>query len=92
MSDQYKGSIFRWRSNALKQYGSGHIFASGITVEDARRRALSKIEDYLRKNYESWFYDPEDTENVDDFMAKFKDDIMGEPEDQLDVCFMRGSE
>jgi hypothetical protein len=91
--------IFLWRSEALRNYASGHIFATGKTIDEARDRAMTAYKDYLSSD--AWwgdapdadgnFPDEEAREEYEAAIKAFEKDLAAEP--HLGVAFLvKGSE
>lgn len=82
--DQVK--LYRWHSQALKNYRTGDILALGTDVEDARRRARLGFMAVATEHYQ-WMIDkypdyqarPDDIEDRDAKLALLEADIMKEP-------------
>lgn len=92
-------NLYHWNcSEALKNYSQGDIIVMAETVEQARIKARTQIEIFI-KEARSWWYDlngelyPDDHEERDRFIAKFEQDIAHEPElVELGAIFITGSE
>jgi hypothetical protein len=84
---------FRWRSDALKQYGQGHIIVLAANAEEARAKAKAQVDPWIRENRE--FMLPEfnsgDEDDYNALVALFEADIAGEPE-EIETLFISGSE
>ena len=51
--------LFVWDSTALKQYRNGDIIVAAENEIEARNKAISEINDYVRSsksNFSYWFY------------------------------------
>lgn len=88
--------FYSWRSDALKQYGSGWILVSAETVEEARARARLQFPEWLKQE-RSYLFGPDgapDELSEDQFtelMTKLDTDLAADP--HIHQClFIEGSE
>lgn len=93
--------LFQWYSDALKNYGPGHIIVMAEDLAEAREKVLIEFYNYLKSenSYWSWYFnsdgtlDQDYTEDYDKLVDKFKKDISWEPrEKDSGVIFVKGSE
>jgi hypothetical protein len=83
--------LFRWHSNALKNYGKGHIIVMAENVKDARNKALLFIVNVLLDPNGDYNY--LDEEQIIEKKNEFVKDIDAEPEIVNDeVVLISGSE
>ncbi len=92
--------LYRWRSEALMNYGYGHAFALGSSVDEARSAAMAAYKAHLSSD-EWWgngpdeqgnFYFDEDREDYEAAIAKFTADLNADPIAVGDAFVVRGSE
>lgn len=86
-------TMFVWRSEALKNYQSGHLIALAADADKARAKIRNQIEPWIREHRE-WLlpeYNGGDSEDYDEFVAKFEADLAKEPTTH-DHLFIMGSE
>lgn len=84
--------LFHWRSQALKNYGSGYIVAMAETVEEARKNVLALAQAEIVNRY-CWLdpSDPDDKAEIEAKMAEFLADMQDEPSTDT-VILIYGSE
>jgi len=92
--------MYRWKSEYLKNYGSGDIIVCAPSVEYARELASAEFEKKYKERY-LWMYqddllsflekDPEEKEYYLEREEIFKNDISADPE-IMEVIFIEGSE
>lgn len=92
--------LYRWRSEALKNYGYGHAFAVGRSINDARSAAMTSFKAYLSSD-EWWGNGPdaegnfrfeEDREDYEAEISKFQRDLDADPIAVGEAFVVRGSE
>lgn len=70
--------MYVWSSNALADWGKGTIAVVASSVEEARRKAWERAEEYCKDAYDE-----------DELRANFVADIASEPR-EMDVLFIHG--
>jgi hypothetical protein len=92
--------LFRWSSEALRNYRSGHIFALGRSADEARPAALAAYKAFLASD--SWWGEAPDAdgnfawedarEDYEAAVARFEEDLKAEPAAIGDAFLVQGSE
>lgn len=86
--------IYRWRSNAARQYARGHLIAIGVTPDEARAR--------IRIHARKWIasddgkphldgHDDDDRVQIAEFLSVLDNDLLATPE-VSDALVIWGSE
>ena len=72
--------MFYWRSEALKQYGSGWLIACALDADEARAKLRDAAAATL-KDYRSWLDEDDefDAEDIAKFKAQVEADLSREP-------------
>lgn len=92
--------LFRWSSEALRNYRPGHIFSLGRSAEEARPAAVAAYRAFLASD--SWWGEPPDAdgnfawedarEEYESALVRFEDDLKAEPDAVGDAFVVQGSE
>ena len=86
--------LFRWKSEALKDYIRGDILAIGVDIEDARSKARKQFDKVVDEKW-NWLadykLDEDEKKQRDDKLALLESDIMAEPE-VADTFFIAGGD
>jgi hypothetical protein len=92
--------LFRWSSEALRNYRSGHIFALGRSADEARPAAMAAYRAFLASD--SWWGEAPDAdgnfawedarEDYESAIARFEEDMKAEPAAAGDAFLVQGSE
>lgn len=92
--------MYRWRSEALMNYGYGHAFAMGCSPDEARIAAMAAYKAYLASD--AWwgeapdedgsFRFEEDREDYETAIERFEADLRADPAWVGEAFVVRGSE
>ncbi len=92
--------LYRWYSEALKNYGYGHAFAIGRSPDDARLAAMAAYKEFLASD--AWwgetpdadgnFRCDDDREDYEAAIARFEADLREEPAAVGEAFVVKGSE
>ena len=89
-------TLFRWRSEYLKRYSSGHLIAVAATPDAARKLIMKEFEAHSWERlfpYPGFVPDEDDKERLEDFRKAILKDLAGDPEFITSgVLFIEGSE
>lgn len=91
--------LFVWGSNALKNYGPGHIIVQAEFVDEARAKALDQYKLYLKERYYYYygddgdFLDADDRAYIEENIDQFQKDTAVDPQViEAAAFFVEGSE
>lgn len=89
--------LYRWWSEALKQYASGHLISYGTTADEARERILADLEKSLAEYFSYMFYpgvefDEDELEDFDKWRKQIREDVARTPSEITQSVYIRGSE
>ncbi|MNU36389.1 hypothetical protein D3C71_250040 [compost metagenome] len=92
--------LFRWSSEALRNYRPGHIFSLGRSADEARPAAVAAYREFLASD--SWWGEAPDAdgnfawedarEDYETALARFEEDLKAEPAAVGDAFLVQGSE
>lgn len=88
--------LYRWRSNALKNYSQGYLIAYAKSIEDAREFIRKEFTPWLIENH-GWLYkddlpyDDESAIEIEQFKERLERDLEVEPETKI-AFLISGSE
>lgn len=92
--------LYRWYSEALRNYGYGNAFAQGRSADEARTAAMAAYKEYLASDAwwgevpdaEGNFRYEDDREDYEAAVARFEADLKAEPAAVGEAFVVKGSE
>ena len=85
--------LYRFKSQALREYASGDALVVAGSLEEARRVLRAGFPQHLDEEYPWWDMSyEEDKEDRDNLLKQFDRDLLSTPEITTSGVYIRGSE